>query len=50
LRISEKIPTARWLHTFNNHENEWMLRVNHEPGYKTAEGRLTFEFPLAECP
>lgn len=40
----EQQPGARWMQTFNNHENEHMLAVNRAMGYRAAEDWYTFEF------
>lgn len=40
----EQLPDARWVQTFNNHENDHMLAVNRTLGYRPAEDWYVFEF------
>ena len=40
LWVLEERPDTRWVRTFNNDENKWMLAVNRKMGY-----RATFNFP-----
>ena len=39
-------PAAKWLSTFNNADNEPMLRVNRELGYQASEDWHGFEFAV----
>lgn len=46
LQMLDIYPEARYVHTFNNHGNEFMLGVNRAIGYKAAENWNTFEFAV----
>ena len=46
LWVLEDRPDARWVHTFNNDENEWMLAVNRTLGYRPAVNFLGYEFAV----
>ncbi|WP_034270241.1 GNAT family N-acetyltransferase [Actinospica robiniae] len=39
-------PDARWICTFNNDANKWMLDVNRALGYQAAERWPGYEFPV----
>ena len=47
LRLLEEWPSARWVRTFNNEENEWMLRVNRTLGYTDFMPWRGYEFAVA---
>lgn len=47
LWLLEEQPRARWVRTFNNEENEWMLRVNRTLGYQDPMPWLGYEFTVA---
>ena len=46
LWVLEDRPDARWVHTFNNDENEWMLAVNRTLGYRPTVNFLGYEFAV----
>jgi GNAT superfamily N-acetyltransferase len=46
LWVLEDQPDTRWVRTFNNNENEWMLAVNRTMGYQATLDYLGFEFAV----
>lgn len=46
LQMIDDYPKVRWVQTFNNVDNEPMLRVNRAMGYQTAESWFNFEFTI----
>ena len=44
LWMLREYPDARWVHTYNNQENEHMLAVNRRLGYRAADRMQIFEF------
>jgi hypothetical protein len=44
LWMLQDLPSARWVHTFNNHDNTHMLAVNRALGYRKSEDWPCFEF------
>ena len=46
LWVLREQPEARWICTFNNDANTWMLDVNRTLGYQAAEQWPGYEFPV----
>lgn len=46
LWLAEDRPETRWITTFNNDENKWMLDVNRTLGYQATERWPGYEFPV----
>ena len=46
LWVLEDRPDTRWVRTFNNDENEWMLAVNRTMGYRATVDFRGFEFAV----
>ena len=47
LWLLEDRPSARWVGTYNNEDNEWMLAVNRTLGYRDPMPWLGYEFAVA---
>jgi GNAT superfamily N-acetyltransferase len=46
LWLAEDRPSTRWITTYNNDGNSWMLAVNRTLGYRAAEKWLGYEFAV----
>jgi len=42
----EDRPDTRWVHTYNNDENQWMLAVNRTMGYRPEDNYASYEFAI----
>jgi GNAT superfamily N-acetyltransferase len=47
LWLLEERPETRWVRTFNNDENRWMLAVNRAMGYRPTGDWLNYEYAVS---